>query len=113
IELMFRASAVRIVGSWTHLIFVDIHLQIRVSAEEPPLREDPPLGVRLYAISSPAHIVGGHKGNDQIRRDWAPFHEGCARFRYAEIGVIVIERGNIRGEGAGGLNAVSEFICDE
>ena len=115
IELMFRACAVRIVGSriQTVAIFVDVHLQIGVRTEESPFGQDSPIRERLYAIRPPAHLVGGHEGHNQISRDWISFHERCARFRCPQVGIVVIERGNIGGEGAGCLNAVPEFICEK
>src|SRR6267154_2084730 len=113
---MTRARAVWIVRrNWiqTVRILVNVHLQIAVGARQPPLRNDFPVCKQFDAVSSTAHLVACHKGDDDIGRSGAPFHKRRTRLCSTKIRVIVVEGRNIERKVAGCLYSITEFVREK
>ena len=111
-ELVLGALSIRIIGCWVQAIFVlcDIHLQIAVGTEKPPFRKNFPFDERLDSVSSAAHFVTGHERIDNVGWSRTTFHKRLARFCRPQVGVIVIEGGNVQRHGFCNLDAIAEFI---
>src|SRR5690348_4168880 len=112
---MARTQPVRNVRSRIQAIrvLVYVHSQEAIGAAQFPSREYFPLGERLDAVRSAAHLVAGNERKHGVIRHRIACQYRRARFRGAQICVVIVEGREIERERTGRLDAIADFIGQE
>src|SRR5438045_7205154 len=97
----------------TSRVFTQTHLQIAVGAEEPPFRQNSPIGENLATVCSTAHLVRSDKGRNDIGRNRTALDKRQPWLGGSEMRVVVIEGCDVGREVAAHLYAITTLVGRE